>query len=186
MFFRPSLLASVAALLVSVVASPLHPRQSSNTNPAIYQAISVLSQQIHVNIPELNTLQASGGATDLTVGNELDELTDAFTLAAATIANTAVSSGDTTNFPTNDDISITYAVALQLVASTASGLKQVNSLTTYSTMMSDLDPAIAALHVALNRTLPNSINLVRVMMLDAQQFLTQAGLTQSRASLGFA
>lgn len=60
-----------------------------------------------------DTLQASGGATDLTVGNELDELTDAFTLAAATIANTAVSSGDTTNFPTNDDISITYAVALQ-------------------------------------------------------------------------
>ncbi len=73
-------------------------------------------------------------------------------------------------------------------------------------MMSDLDPAIAALHVALNRTLPNSINLVRVLyvfrriglrrrevlifvpsrMLDAQQFLTQAGLTQSRASLGFA
>ncbi|KAJ8692458.1 hypothetical protein PTI98_009768 [Pleurotus ostreatus] len=164
MFFRPSLLVSVAALLVSVVASPLHPRQSSNTNPAIYQAISVLSRQIHVNIPELSKYATSfGGATDLTVRNELNELTDAFTLAAATITNTAVSSGDTTNFPTNDDISITYAVALQLVASTAAGLKQVNSLTTYTTMMSDLDPAIAALHVALNRTLPNSINLVRVM-----------------------
>lgn len=54
MFFRPSLLVSVAALLVSVAASPLHPRQSSNTNPAIYQAISTLSQQIHVNIPELS------------------------------------------------------------------------------------------------------------------------------------
>ncbi|KAJ8517076.1 hypothetical protein ONZ45_g5683 [Pleurotus djamor] len=186
MFGRSSLFVSLAGLLVSVVASPLEVRQSTNTNPQIYQAISSLSQSIHIIIPNLNTLQASGQANIQNVGENIDELTTVYSTAANDIAALTISSGSTTTFPTNDDISITYAAALQLVATTAAGLKQVDGLTTYASLMSGLDPAITSLHGALNRTLPNSTRLVRTMMLDAQQFLTQAGLTQSRASLGFA
>lgn len=71
-------------------------------------------------------------------------------------------------------------------------------------MMTSLDPAIAASVQAFNRTLPGAIGFVNTLyvvkhlfvfdqltvhehrMLDAQQFLTLDGLTQTRTALGFA
>lgn len=71
-------------------------------------------------------------------------------------------------------------------------------------MITTLDPAIAASVQAFNRTLPGAIGFVNTLyviicgpiidrptvyehrMLDAQQFLTLDGLTQTRTALGFA
>ncbi|KAF8896559.1 POXA3b laccase small subunit [Infundibulicybe gibba] len=168
-----------------VLANPLESRQATNTNSAISAAVDQLDKQIHVNIPNINTLQANHTATDGTVGAQVNQIVTAFNTLSSTLANTAVSSGSTTAHPTNIDISTDYGDVVQLIATGLSGLS-TTTVPTFSSMISQLDPAVAKATTALNTTLPGSIAFVHILMLDAQQFLVkEGGWPQTLAALGF-
>ncbi|KAJ8517083.1 hypothetical protein ONZ45_g5684 [Pleurotus djamor] len=173
------------AAAATIVAKPLQSRQTTNTNAQIQQVIDSLDESIHIIMPNILTLQAQEAATDATVQDQVNELLTVFNASTNDFKIIPVSSGSTTGFPTNDDISIFFADILQQVATGLSGLNRVPGLDMLSTFMANLDPVIASSIRALNTTLPGSINLVHTMMLDAQQFLTSEGLTKSRTALGF-
>ncbi|KAK0470089.1 POXA3b laccase small subunit [Desarmillaria tabescens] len=180
--------ASLLTLLVAstALASPLESRQANttNTNAGINQAVDALDQSIHINIPNIITLQASHQANDSTIGEQIDDLTTVFRVAAQDLSNIPVSAGSTTVSPTNDDISITFATILSLVASGLSGLT-AEVVPAMLSMFQDLDPQVAAATTALNTTLPNSVKLVHTMMLDARQFFIAEGFNLTIAALGF-
>ncbi|KAK0495204.1 POXA3b laccase small subunit [Armillaria luteobubalina] len=180
------LFASLLTLIVAsaALASPLQGRQASNTNVAINQVVDALDESIHINIPNILTLQASHQANDSTIGEQINDLTTVFKVAAQDLSNIAVSSGSTTVVPTNDDISITFATVLSLVASGLSGLT-AEIVPEMVSMVQTLDPEVAAASLALNTTLPGSLKLVHTMMLDARQFLIAEGMTQTVAAIGF-
>ncbi|KAK0204534.1 POXA3b laccase small subunit [Desarmillaria ectypa] len=182
------LFASLLTLLVAstTLASPLQGRQANtaNTNAAINQIVDALDQSIHINIPNILTLQASHKANDSTVGEQISDLITVFRAAAEDLSNIPVSSGSTTIRPTNDDISVTFATVLSLVASGLSGLTAQVVPSMFS-MFQGLDPQVAAATTALNTTLPNSIKFVHTLMLDARQFLIAEGFTLTTAALGF-
>ncbi|KAG7444870.1 POXA3b laccase small subunit [Guyanagaster necrorhizus] len=181
MFFA-SLLSLVVAS--TALASPLQGRQANNTNVAINQVVDALDESTHINIPNIITLQASHQANDTTVGEQINDLVTVFQVAAEDLSNIPVSAGSTTVMPTNDDISITFATILSQVASGLSGLTNVTVPSRVS-MFAELDPQVAAATSTLNTTLPNSVELVHIMMLDARQFFIAEGFTQTIAALGF-
>jgi len=171
--------------IAGAFANPLQARQTTNTNVAIHDIVSALDQQIHISIPNILTMQANHTATDGTVGTQVNNLITAFTNVQSALAATAVSSGSTTVTPTNDDISIIYADVMQLISTGFSGLTPA-VVPSFSTIVSRLDPSVAAATIQLNTTLPNSVKLVHTMMLDAKQFLVkEATWPQTIAALGF-
>ncbi|KAF9496658.1 POXA3b laccase small subunit [Pleurotus eryngii] len=184
MFASRSILFALVA--VTALAKPLEVRQTTNTNAQIEQVVDSLDESIHIIIPNILTLQAQERATDATIGEQITQLATAFQTSTSDFAQIPISSGSTTDSPTNDEISVFYADGLQQVASGLSGLGQIPELTSLSSMMTALDPTIAASVQAFNKTLPGAIGFVNTLMLDAQQFLTLEGLTQTRSALGFA
>ncbi|RDB25781.1 hypothetical protein Hypma_006416 [Hypsizygus marmoreus] len=171
--------------LAGALANPLEARQATNTNVAIHDIVSDLDMQIHINIPNILTMQANHSATDGTIGTQVNQLITAFTSAASALLSTPISSGSTTVRPTNDDISIIFADIMQLTSTGFSGLTPA-VVPTFTAMISRLDPTVAAATNALNTALPGSVTLVHIMMLDAQQFLVKAGAwPQTLAALGF-
>ncbi|KAF9468206.1 hypothetical protein BDZ94DRAFT_1294652 [Collybia nuda] len=173
--------------------------QTTNTNAAISDIVSNLDVAVHHAIPTISfrrkthgdppllkvTLQANHTATDGTVGTQVNNLIASFNSATAALAGTAVSSGSTTDRPTNDDVSIVFSDVMQQVASGLSGLTDT-VVPTFTAMISRLDPAVAATTNQLNTTLPGAVILVHRMMLDAQQFLVREGAwPQTLAALGF-
>ncbi|KAF4597191.1 hypothetical protein EYR40_007642 [Pleurotus pulmonarius] len=184
MFASRSILFALVA--VTALAKPLEVRQTANTNAQVELVVDSLDESIHAIVPTILTLQASQRATDATIGAQIAQLVTAFQTSTSDFTQTPISSGSTTDSPTNDEVSVFYADGLQQVASGLSGLGQIPNLTTLSSMMTSLDPAMAASVQAFNRTLPGAIGFVNTLMLDAQQFLTLEGLTQTRTALGFA
>ncbi|KAJ7454687.1 POXA3b laccase small subunit [Mycena latifolia] len=173
--------------LVSVAcASKLNVRQTTNTNAAIISILDSLDETMHQVGPTVLTEMANQTLSDTTVGQQMAMLNTAFNKTATGLAGTAVSAGSTTVKPTNDDVSVTYADSLQLVASTLSGIKATGKVPSFSTMVSTLDPIMAKATTQLNVTLPGSLILVTDLMKDAQQFLTAEGFTLTRTALGFA
>ncbi|KAJ7645384.1 hypothetical protein B0H17DRAFT_1339046 [Mycena rosella] len=123
--------------------------------------------------------------SDTTVGQQMAVLNAAFTQVATSLAATAVSAGSTTVEPTNDDINVTYADALQLVASSLSGIIPSGKVPGFPAMLLTLDPIIAKVTTQLSITLPGSFALVTDLMKDVQQFLLAEGFTQTRTALVF-
>ncbi|TFK40156.1 POXA3b laccase small subunit [Crucibulum laeve] len=180
--FRPLF---ALALVAGVVANPLESRQTSNTNSAINSIVDALDVKIHAIVPTIDTMQANGTANDATIGAQINQLVTAFNTTTSGLKSTAVSSGSNTTSPTNDDISITFSDVMQLVATGLSGLS-TSTVPSFSSMISELDPAVASAATALNTTLPGSLGFVHIMMLDAQQFLVkEGGWPQTLAALGF-
>ncbi|KAJ7082003.1 hypothetical protein B0H15DRAFT_803384 [Mycena belliarum] len=95
-----------------------------------------------------------------------------------------VSSGSTTTSPTNDEISITFSDAMQLVATSLSGIHRSNKVPNFDAMVETLDPIMARTATQFNTTLPNSLALVAIMMRDAGQFLILEGFNQTFAAIG--
>lgn len=173
------------AAIAGALAKPLEARHATNTNPAIHDIVSLLDMQMHVNIPNILTMQANHTATDGTVGTQVNQLITAFTAAHDALANIPVSSGSTTVLPTNDQISIIFSDVMQLLSTGFSGLTPA-VVPSFSTIVGRLDPTVSATVTQLNTTLPNSVKLVHIMMLDAQQFLVkEATWPQTLAALGF-
>ncbi|KAF5379708.1 hypothetical protein D9615_005673 [Tricholomella constricta] len=176
---------AVLAAVAGALANPLQARQANNTNVDIHDIVSVLDMQIHINIPNILTLQANHTATDGTIGTQVNELITAFDAAHDALLNTPVSSGSTTEKPTNDDISVIFGDVMQLVATGLSGLTPA-VVPSFTTIVARLDPSVSAAATQLNTTLPGSINFVHTLMLDAQQFLVKEGTwPMTLAALGF-
>ncbi|KAK7044098.1 hypothetical protein VNI00_007814 [Paramarasmius palmivorus] len=172
------------ACISAVLANPLHPRQTENTNEQINQIVDSLDMAIHVSIPNILTMQASHRANDATVGPELADVTTAFNSTANDLNATPISSGSNTTRPRDDDITVTYTTALSMTVTGISGLTE-DMVPGLRGMLDDLDEAIAASIAALNRTLPGSGTLTHIMMLDARQFAEAQGLDATVAALGF-
>ncbi|KAJ8072203.1 hypothetical protein PM082_015761 [Marasmius tenuissimus] len=172
------------ACLTAVLANPLEPRQNTNTNDQINDIVDALDMQVHVNIPNIQMIQARHTVSDDTIGPEIEDLVTAYNTTAEALLATPVSSGNNDTFPRNDDIGVTFSTALQLTASGLSGLSN-NTVPNLQQMFDELDPQIAAAVNALNRTLPGSADLVHIMMLDARQFLQREGMDEALAALGF-
>ncbi|KAJ7760733.1 POXA3a laccase small subunit [Mycena maculata] len=142
--------------LVSVAcASKLEVRQTTNTNAAINSIVDVILSDVAPNRVYRHP-QA-----------------------------TPISAGSTTITPTNDDISITYSDAVVLIATSLSGVIATGAVPDFSSMVASFDPILAATTNQLNITSPNSVALVHIMLLDASQFFTDEGFTQTLAALGF-
>ncbi|KAF8912347.1 hypothetical protein CPB85DRAFT_1413169 [Mucidula mucida] len=156
----------------------------SNTNPQIMQIVSSLDQSIHINIPNIVTLQASHKANDQTVGAEIDDLVTVWRTAAEDLSNTPVTSGSTTDSPTNDEIGVFFSECYSLIAAGLSGLTTA-TVPSFADFVDELDTQTAAAAIAYNATLPGGLSLVHIMMLDAQQFLVAEGFTETLAALGF-
>ncbi|EEB91518.1 hypothetical protein MPER_10108, partial [Moniliophthora perniciosa FA553] len=100
------------ACISAVLANPLHSRQTENTNDQINQIVDSLDIAVHVNIPNINTLQASHNANDSTIGPEIDDLVTAYNSTANNLNDTPISSGSNTTRPRDDDIIVTFTTAL--------------------------------------------------------------------------
>ncbi|KAF9000693.1 hypothetical protein BDQ17DRAFT_1359365 [Cyathus striatus] len=163
---------------VGVLCNPLLRRQTQNTNNEISAIVDALDMQAHVNVPNI-------GGFGQYIGTQVDQLVAAFKTAASDLSNTTVSSGSNTTSPTDDDISVTFSDVMQILATGFSGIS-TSTVPSFGSMISDLDPVVAASAMALNTTLPGSLVLVHDMMLDAQQFfIKEGGWTQTLQSLGF-
>ncbi|KAJ7086164.1 hypothetical protein B0H15DRAFT_845657 [Mycena belliarum] len=173
------------ALLSAVCASTLDARQSTNTNAAIISIVNSLDMSMHKVCPTVLTLMANQTLSDSTLGAQMSALNAAFDKTATDLASTPASSGSTTVRPTNDDISVTYADSLQLVAASLSGIIASGKVSTFASMVSTLDPIMAKATTQLGVTSPGSLTFVTDLMKDAQQFLLAEGLTQTRSALGF-
>ncbi|KAF9266472.1 hypothetical protein L218DRAFT_857848 [Marasmius fiardii PR-910] len=100
------------ACLTAVLANPLQSRQTTNTNARINQIVDAIDIQVHVNIPNIQNLQATHSVNASTVQPQLNQLTTAYNTASSNLNATAISSGDNTTFPRNDDIGVTFSTAL--------------------------------------------------------------------------
>ncbi|KAF8207080.1 POXA3b laccase small subunit [Mycena galopus ATCC 62051] len=175
-----------ALALVSVAcAGKLNVRQATNTNPAINSIVDSIDVSLRHIGPTILMLMANQTASDTTIEAQMNALGSAFNQTATNLAGTPVSSGSTTVSPTNDDISITYSDAVQLAATSLSGIIPSGKVPSFSSMVATLDPIIAKATSQLNITSPGSVLLVHIMMLDAQQFFVDEGFTQTLAALGF-
>ncbi|KAF7375234.1 Poxa3b laccase small subunit [Mycena sanguinolenta] len=175
-----------ALALVSVAcASQLHVRQTTNTNAAINSIVDALDVDLHHIGPNILMFMANQTSSDTTIGSQMAALESSYNRTAADLAATAISSGSTTVSPTNDDISITYSDAMQLTATSLSGIIASGKVPDFSSMVATLDPIMANATSQLNITSPNSVALVHIMMLDASQFLRDEGFTLTLTSLGF-
>ncbi|KAJ7268449.1 POXA3b laccase small subunit [Mycena rebaudengoi] len=172
--------------LVSVAcASKIGVRQATNTNAQILEVVdSVDSNLRHVG-PAILTLQANHQLSDITLGQQLLSVGAAFVAADIHLRGIPVSSGSTTVRPTNDDISIVYADAMQLLSSSLSGIQGTGLVPHFAQLVAVLDPIVAHASRQLNITSPGSISLVNLMMRDASQFYRAEGFNQTLAALGF-
>ncbi|KAK0440696.1 uncharacterized protein EV420DRAFT_1730985 [Desarmillaria tabescens] len=79
---RPFSLSSTA------LASPLESHQANtNTNANINQIGDALDQSVHINIPNIVTLQAWHQANDSTIGEQIDEPTTIFRVTAQDLSD---------------------------------------------------------------------------------------------------
>ncbi|KAJ7284553.1 POXA3b laccase small subunit [Mycena rebaudengoi] len=172
--------------LVSVAcASTLQIRQTTNTNAAINAIVDTVDSNLRHTGPTILQLQANHTLNSNTLGAQMTSIGNTFSRARTSLAATPISSGSTTVKPTNDDISITYADAIQLLAASLSGIQGTGAVPNFATLVATLDPIVAATTRQLNITSPNSIALVTLEMRDARQFFTAEGFTQTLAALGF-
>ncbi|KAG6872246.1 hypothetical protein C0995_011595 [Termitomyces sp. Mi166 len=175
---------ALAAAAVAI-ANPLGRRQTTNTNPQINDIVSTLDGVVHQVMPTILLLQANHTDDDGTVGTQVNTLITGFNTAESALAATPVSSGSTTELPTNDDISIIFADVMSILASGLSGISNT-TVPSFTSSVSRLDPSVAAAINQFNITLPGSVKLVHTMMLDATQFLRDEGaFPQTIAALGF-
>ncbi|KAJ6570105.1 POXA3b laccase small subunit [Mycena vulgaris] len=175
-----------ALALVSVAcASKLNVRQATNTNEAINTIVDNLDISIHHVGPTILTEMANQTSSDATIGQQMATLNNVFNQTLTDLAATPVSAGSTTVKPTNDDISITFGDALQIVSSSLSGIIASGRVPGFPAMVLTLDPIIAQASTQLNTTLPGSLVVVSILMRDAQQFLLAEGFTKTRTALGF-
>jgi len=175
-----------ALALVSVAcASKLNARQATNTNAAINKIIDQVDVTMHKAGPAILTLQADHQMNTATLGTQITSIEMAFKQMDTSLAATPVSSGSTTVSPTNDDISITLSDAVQLVATSLSGVIGTGAVPGFPTMVATLDPILSNALAQYNVTLPGALALVHTMMLDASQFLSDEGFTKTLATLGF-
>ncbi|KAL0948640.1 hypothetical protein HGRIS_010446 [Hohenbuehelia grisea] len=174
----------VALAAASVLANPLEVRQTTNTNPRIQQIIDVLDQSLHISGPNIVTIIASQTDNDQTITPQINDMVKAFNTSATDLNATPISSGSTATSPTNDELSVIFGDSLYITITSVSGLIQ-SDVPSLTSILAPLDTAMAASVTAFNRTLPGGLNLVHILMLDAQQFLTRQGLTKTRTALGF-
>ncbi|GLB40142.1 hypothetical protein LshimejAT787_0800130 [Lyophyllum shimeji] len=173
------------AAIAGALANPLQARQATNTNQAIHDIVSDLDVVMHHVMPTILTMQANHTATDGTVGSQVNTLLTAFQQAHDALANTPVSGGFTTVSPTNDEVSIIFSDVMQVLSTGLSGLTPA-VVPSFTSIVGRLDPTVAATVTQFNTTLPNSVHLVHIMMLDAQQFFVKEGTwPQTLAALGF-
>ncbi|KAJ7284554.1 POXA3a laccase small subunit [Mycena rebaudengoi] len=171
--------------LVSVAcATTLGIRQATNTNARIQPVADAVDSNLRHTGPAILTITANHTLSDATLRTQMTSIGDAFSKAKTDLAAIPVSSGSTTVRPTNDDISITYADALQLLSSSLSGIKGTGAVPGFAGLVATLDPIVAGATTQLNTTSPNSIALVKLMMRDASQFFVDEGFTQTLAALG--
>ncbi|KAF9443754.1 POXA3b laccase small subunit [Macrolepiota fuliginosa MF-IS2] len=179
-----AVLAFAAATLA--FANPLVTRQATNTNPQISAVLDALSVGVRNDVNTIDTMQANGTATDGTVGVQIQDLITKFNTASSSLAAIPVSAGSTTVQPTNVELSRVFGESLQLLSTGSSGLVAQGTVPTFGAMLSQLDPTVASTTTALNTTLPGSLAFVRILMLDAQQFLVKEGAwPETLAALGF-
>jgi len=172
--------------LVSVTcASRLNVRQGTNTNAAINQIIDTVDVTMHQVGPTILTIQANHTMNTATLGSQVTRIENAFKNMDNSILATPVSSGSTTVSPTNDEISITLSDAMQLVATSLSGVIASGTVPDFSNMVVTLDPVMANALTHYNHTLPGALTLVHTMMLDASQFFRAEGFTETLQALGF-
>ncbi|KAK7032802.1 Poxa3b laccase small subunit [Favolaschia claudopus] len=172
----------VRGLLAVAFASAAY---AANTNAQINPIVDSLDVSLHHIGPTILTLMANQTSSDATIGQQMTALGSIYDQTATKLAAVPVSSGSNTTTPTNDDISITYSDAMQLTSSSLSGIIRSGKVPSFPTMVKTLDPIMARATKQLNTTLPGSVALVHIMMLDAQQFLVAEGFTQTVAALGF-
>ncbi|KAJ7618525.1 POXA3b laccase small subunit [Roridomyces roridus] len=172
--------------LVSVAcASTLNVRQTTNTNAAIQTILDPLSITTRNVASTISTLQSNHTLSATTLATQLTALENAFKTATTKLAATATSSGSNTTDPVNNDLGDNFGDSIQLVATSLSGITAQGSVSNFASQMTTLDPITAAAVTQFNKTAPLSFNIVHILMLDAQQFLTAEGLTATRTALGF-
>ncbi|KAJ7835569.1 hypothetical protein B0H14DRAFT_1133073 [Mycena olivaceomarginata] len=173
------------AFLSITCASRLDVRQATNTNAAINKIIDTVDQALHQVGPTILTIQANHTINSATLGNQFTKLENTFKNMDNQLLATPVSSGSTTVSPTNDEISVTLSDAMQLVATSLSGVIGTGAVPDFSNMVSTLDPIISNALTHYNHTLPGALTLVHTMMLDASQFLRAEGFVNTLQALGF-
>ncbi|KAJ6578187.1 hypothetical protein B0H19DRAFT_1062722 [Mycena capillaripes] len=175
-----------ALALVSVAcASKLNVRQTTNTNAAINSIVDQVDISMHSAGPAILTLMADHKLTTSTLQTQFTSMETAFTKMRTSLAATPVSSGSTTVSPTNDEIGVTLSDAVQLVATSLSGIQATGAVPGFPTMVATFDPILSNALVQFNTTLPGELSLVHIMMLDASQFLRAEGFTKTLTTLGF-
>ncbi|KAJ7513127.1 POXA3a laccase small subunit [Mycena galericulata] len=184
MFAFRNFLALTLVSLACANASILGVRQT-NTNAAINSAVDSLDTTVRQTASTIDTLQASEKMSTSTLRAQMTTIETAFTKLDKTLAATGVSAGSTTVAPTNDDIGITLSDAMQLVATSLSGVIPSGAVPGFPTMVATLDPIMSKALAQFNTTSPNGIALVHIMMLDASQFLRDEGFTLTLTTLGF-
>ncbi|KXN81312.1 hypothetical protein AN958_05167 [Leucoagaricus sp. SymC.cos] len=183
MLFRVVVTLATAAL---ALANPLAARQSTNTNAQIGEALDTLSVSVRNNLFAIDQMQANQTATDGTVGTQVQQMITNFNTASSSLLAISPSSGSNTTQPTNIELSRVFGESLQVVSTGFSGITAQGTVPNFSAMISQLDPAVAATANALNQTLPGSLGFVRILMLDAQQFLVAEGAwPETLAAIGF-
>ncbi|KAJ7136867.1 hypothetical protein C8R44DRAFT_868961 [Mycena epipterygia] len=176
-----------ALAVVSVAcASKLDVRQTTNTNAAINAIIDSIDETLRHTGPAILMLEANHSLSSATLAPQMTTIENAFSSATAKLKATPVSSGSTTVSPTNDDISITFSDAMQLVATSLSGIKATGAVPNFQSMVATLDPIMNATLIQYNTTLPGGlVPLLHIMMLDASQFLRDEGFNKTLVTLGF-
>ncbi|KAJ7164377.1 hypothetical protein C8R46DRAFT_1099387 [Mycena filopes] len=169
-----------ALALVSVVYV-----QAANTNAAINAAVDKVDETMHQAGPTILTLQADHQLNTATLNTQFTNMENSFTTLRTTLAGTPVSSGSTTVSPTNDEIGVTLSDAVQLVATTLSGITATGAVPGFPTMVQTFDPILSSALAQYNVTLPGGLALVHIMMLDASQFLRAEGFSKTLTTLGF-
>ncbi|KAK7018299.1 Poxa3b laccase small subunit [Favolaschia claudopus] len=176
---------ALAALVSVACASRLDARQSRNTNAQINTIVDRVDVAMHDISPDILTLMASHTFNTATLSAQFTRMENTFNQMRTSLASTPRSSGSTTVTPTNDDISLTLAEAVQLVSASLSGVKASGLVPGFPTMVATFDPILSNALAQFNSTLPGGLALVHTMMLDANQFLVAEGFTRTSATLGF-
>ncbi|KAJ7645011.1 hypothetical protein B0H17DRAFT_1216126 [Mycena rosella] len=171
------------ALASVACARTLDVRQVTNTNAAINAIVDRLDETMRHAGPAILTLMANHKLSPTTLGTQMDSIGAAFRRTTTALAATPVSGGSTTVMPTNDEIAVTYSDAMQLVSASLSGIIRNGRVPNFPTMVATLDPIMAAAATQFNKTLPNSISLVAIMLRDAGQFLLAEGFNQTFAAI---
>ncbi|KAJ7627064.1 POXA3b laccase small subunit [Roridomyces roridus] len=173
------------ALVSAAWASTLNARQTTNTNAAISTIIDPVDVTARNVASTIDTLQANHSLSATTLATQLTILETSLKSATTQLAATAVSAGSTTVSPTNNQLGDTFGDTIQLVTTSLSGISAQGLVSNFASQMATLDPILSAAVKQFNTTAPLSFNLVHILMLDAQQFLTAEGLTATRTALGF-